>query len=293
MDDLKQAYKTMGLEEFVSREEVEKRYTTLMKRERTRAKSNEEDGSDFAQITAAYRIILAYEDQKFTQAFNEQEYGKYKNMAGQAQKLDHFWRYYKFHTLGAIALIALIIYGIVSYIDHKEHEKYLASLPPIDLDVSFMGTFMEQDGNDSEAVNESILKSFPDWKRMQSNVIFVPGDDANQYAYLQKALVTLISEKPDIYVMDRFMFEYIGGQDVLMKLEDIPELSEAVGSELGLKLNTEANPAGAVYGIDLSESQLFKDLPLMKEDLIVGIRQGAERSDNAIRFIKQYLDTNP
>lgn len=293
MDDLKQAYKTMGLEEFAPREEVEKCYTTLMKRERSRAKSSEEDGSDFAKVTEAYRLILAYEDQKYKEAFNEQEYGKYKNMAGQAQKLDHFWRYYKFHTFGAIALIALIIYGIVSYIDHREHEKYLASLPPIDLDVSFMGTFMEQDGSDTEAVNQSMLKSFPDWKRMQSNIIFVPGDDANQYAYLQKALVTLISEKPDVYIMDRFMFEWIGGQDVLMKLEDIPELSEAAGGELGLELKTEANPAGAVYGFDMSESQLFDDIPLLKEDLIIGIRQGAERTDNAIRFIKQYLDTNP
>lgn len=293
MDDLKQAYKMMGLEEFAPREEVEKRYTTLMRRERSRARSNEDGESDFAKVTEAYRLILAYEDQKFTQTFNEQEYGKYKNMAGQAQKLDHFWRYYKFHTLGAIALVALIIYGIVSYIDHREHEKYLASLPPIDLDVSFMGTFLEQDGSDTEDVTASMLKSFPEWKRMQSNIIFVPGDEANQYAHLQKAMVTLISEKPDVYILDRFMFEWIGQQDVLMKLEEIPGLAEAAGGEFAQSLKTESNPDGSVYGFDLSETQLFKDLPLMKGDLIVGIRAGAERSDHAIKFIQQYLDTSP
>lgn len=293
MDDLKQAYKTMGLEEFAPREEVEKRYTTLMKKERSRASSSAEGGSDFAQVTEAYRLILAYEDQKYKQAFNEQEYGKYKSMAGQAQKLDHFWRYYKYHTIGAIALIALIIYGIVSYVDHREHQKYLASLPPIDLDISFMGLFMEQEGSTLDDVNAAMLKSFPDWKRMQSNIIFVPGEDGNQYAYLQKAFVTVATEKPDVYIMDRFMFEWLGQQDILMKLEDIPELSDAAGSELGQKLKTQASPEEAVYGMDLTESQLFEDLPLMKDDLIVGIRVDAERPEKAIQFIKQYVDTNP
>jgi hypothetical protein len=296
VEDLKLAYKTMGLEENATRDDVEKRYTTLMKRERSRAKSggpgDAAEESDFAKVTEAYRLILAHEDKKITEAFNEQEYGKYKNMAGQAQKLDHFWRYYKFHTFGAIAVIALIIYGIVSYIDHKEHQRYLASLPPIDLEVSFMGLFLEPEGSEISAVNESILQSFPDWKRVESNIVFVPEEDANQYAYLQKALVTVMSEKPDIYVMDRFMFEWIGGQGALMKLEDFPELANAVSGSLALKHRTEDDPAPAVYGIDLTDTKLFQDIPLMKKEMVVGIRVDAQHPENAVKFIQQYLSTS-
>lgn len=300
MENLKQAYKTMGLQEFADKAEVEKRYTTLLKRERTRAKSqsaesasSETDSDEFTRITEAYRLILAHEDQKITQAFNEQEYGKYKGMAGQAQKLDHFWRYYKFHTFGAIALFAAIIYGIVSYIDHREEQKYLASLPPIDLSVSFMGLFMEPEGNEPYAVAQSMLKSFPDWKRVESSILFIPKDDASQYAYLQKAVVTLISEVPDIYIMDREMFQWIGGQGALMKLEDKPELSAYMNGELALKLKTEENGTEAVYGIDLAKSQLFTDLPLVKTDLIAGIRNNAPNPENAVKFIEAYAKSLP
>ncbi|MCR2806481.1 J domain-containing protein [Paenibacillus soyae] len=297
MEDLKQAYKTMGLEENAPKDEVEKRYTTLMKRERSRAKSGGPDDaaeeSDFAKVTEAYRFILAQEDKKFTEAFNEQEYGKYKNMAGQAQKLDHFWRYYKVHTFGAIAVIALIIYGIVSYIDHKEHERYLASLPPVDLEVTYMGLFMEQEGSDIKAVNEKMLQTFTDWKRVESSIIFVPQEDGNQYAYLQKAVVTVMSEKPDIYVMDKFMFEWMGGQGALKKLEDIPELAEAAAGDKAMKHQTEDDPAPVVYGIDLTDTKLFDDLPLMKKEMVVGIRVDAPHPENAVKFIQEYLASTP
>jgi uncharacterized protein YneF (UPF0154 family) len=293
MDGLNKAYETMGLAPLASKEEVEKRYTTLMRRERSRTKLQGDESasgdSDFAKVTEAYKQILAYEDRKITDAFNEQEYGKYKGMAGKAQKMDHFWRYYKVHTFVAIALIAAIIYGINSYIDKREHEKYLASLPPIDLDVSFYGTFMQPEGKDNtESVNDFLMGAIPEWKRVQSNIVFVPQDDMNQYAYLQKAVVTLMSEKPDLYVMDRAMFEWIGMQGALLPLDGKPEIAGASEDRL-LKLSTEDVPEETVYGIDLKDTALFKELPLAKADLIVGIRVNAERPDNALRFIETHL----
>ena len=123
LEDLKEAYALMGLEEFAPKEEVDKRYTTLMRRARSRARLEDESASqeeDFSKVTAAYQLILAHEDRKITDAFNEQEYGKFKGMAGKAQKMDHFWRYYKIHTFVAIALIVALIYGINCYIDKRE-----------------------------------------------------------------------------------------------------------------------------------------------------------------------------
>lgn len=293
MDGLNKAYETMGLAPLAPKEDVEKRYTTLMRRERSRSKLADDESasgdSDFAKVTEAYKQILAYEDRKITDAFNEQEYGKYKGMAGKAQKMDHFWRYYKVHTFVAIALIAVIIYGINSYIDKREHEKYLASLPPIDLDVSFYGTFMQPEGKDNtEDINVFLQSAIPDWKRVQSNIVFVPQDDMNQYAYLQKAVVTLMSEKPDLYVMDRAMFEWIGMQGALLPLDGKPEIAGASDDRL-LKLSTEDVPEETIYGIDLKDTALFKELPLAKNDLIVAIRVNAERPDNALRFIEAHL----
>ncbi|MFD0586608.1 J domain-containing protein [Paenibacillus sp. GCM10027627] len=307
MDNLKQAYETMGLTEAAPKEEVEKRYMTLMRRERSRSMGGQSQNNsspdgvevDFAQITTAYKLILAHEDGKITQAFNEREYGKYKGMADKAQKLDHFWRYYKFHTLGAIALVALLIYGITSYVDYREEQKYLASLPPIDLSVGFMGTFMEDEDNGINALNDAMLKSFPDWKRLESSIVFVPQEQMNRYAYLQKALVTMISEKPDIYLMDRYMFEWIGNQGALTKLNEIPELASAVQGPNSLKLTVEevgieGSGTEAVYGFDLGKSQLFKQLPMASAgELIVGIRSDAAHPEKAIQFIETFLKTVP
>ncbi|RJE89757.1 J domain-containing protein [Paenibacillus sp. 1011MAR3C5] len=294
MDDLKQAYKVLGLKEHASKEEVEKRYSTLVRREKARSKSGDRAGDEeFRQVTVAYRLILAREDEKFTQAFNEKEYGKYKNMAGKAQKLDHFWRYYKIHTLGAIALIGIIIYGIMSYIDHKEHERYLASLPPIDLQVTFMGTFMEENGQEKDLVMNTLMEPFPEWKRLEYSTIFVPQDEMNRYAYLQKALVTVMAEIPDLYLMDKYMFEWLGPQGALLPLDDRPELSAYADGPAALELKTEDDPEGSVYGLDLSKSDLFKDLPMMKVELIAAVRTNAERPDNAVKFIEHYAKTIP
>lgn len=294
MDDLKQAYKTLGLKENAPKEEVEKRYSTLVRREKARSKSGDPAGDEeFRQVTAAYRLILARDDEKFAQEFNEKEYGKYKGMADKAQKADHFWRYYKWHTIGAIALVGIIIYGIMSYIDHKEHQRYLASLPPMDLQVTFMGTFMEESGQEKDLVTNALMKPFPEWKRLEYSTIFIPQDDMNRYAYLQKALVTVMSEIPDLYLMDKYMFEWIGLQEALLPLDERPELAAYANGPAGLELKPEKNPEGSVYGIDLSKSDLFKELPMMKIELVAGVRANAERPDNAIKFIEHYAKTIP
>lgn len=297
LDGLKEAYEKLGLQEFAPREEVEKKYTTLLRRERSRKQQSVEsasDAPDFAEVTAAYKAILAYEDSKFTEAFNEKEYGKYKSMAGKVQKLDHFWRYYKIHTFVAIALIAALIYGINSYIDKREYQKYLASLPPIDLSVSFYGAFIEPDTKEvkdaAAARNDFLMSAVPEWKRVESSIVFVPQDEMNQYAYLQKAVVMLMSEKSDIYIMDRAMFEWIGKQGALLSLDGKPEI-EGVSDDRQLKLSTNDVPEEHVYGINLKGSKLDKDLPLYKpeEDLIIGVRVNADRPENALKFIETHI----
>ncbi|OBZ13892.1 molecular chaperone DnaJ [Bacillus sp. FJAT-26390] len=298
MEELKQAYETMGLPELAAKEEVEKRYTTLMRQARSRTQQQKDDAGDaedsFAKITQAYRLILEYEDRKLTDAFNEQEYGKYKKMAGQAQKMDHFWRYYKFHTLGAIAAVALIIYGVISFMNYREEQERLASLPPVDLNVSFMGNYMlKDDAPKEEPIESALLTAFPEWKRFVSTVTFVPADEQSQMAYMQKAVLILATEHPDVYIMDRNIFEWIGNQGVLMNLDnDVNgELKPLLKDGLTLKAKTEDDTVEHVYGIDISKSALVDQLPLYKENMIIGIRLDSKNPEKAREFIKKYLRT--
>ncbi|WP_138753214.1 J domain-containing protein [Paenibacillus sinopodophylli] len=298
MDELKQAYETMGLPELAAKEEVEKRYTTLMRKDRSRTqqqKDNAESTDDsFAKITQAYRLILEHENRKLTDAFNEQEYGKYKKMAGQAQKMDHFWRYYKFHTFGAIAAIALIIYGVISFMNYREEQERLANLPPIDLSVSFMGNYMlREDAPKEEPIENALLTAFPEWKRFVTNVTLVPSDQQAQYAYLQKAVLVLATEHPDVYILDKGIFEWVGTQGVLINLDDDVngDFKPLLKDGLAMKLKTEDDTEEHVYGIDISNSALVDQVPLYKENMIIGIRADSKNPENARTFIKTYLAT--
>lgn len=298
MDELKQAYETMGLPELAAKEEVEKRYTTLMRQARSRTQQ-QKDGAgaaddSFKKITQAYRLILAYEDRKLTDAFNEQEYGKYKKMAGQAQKMDHFWRYYRFHTLGVIAAIALIVYGVISFMNYREEQERLANLPPVDLNISFMGNYMlKADAPKEEPIEKALLTAFPEWKRFIAAVTFVPADEQMKFAYLQKAVLILSTEHPDVYIMDREIFEWIGKQDMLLNLDnDVSgELKPLMKDGVAVKLKTNEDTEEHVYGIDLSNSALVDQVPLYKESMIIGIRLDSKNPDKAKEFIKKYLAT--
>ena len=145
MDELKKAYES-GLPEGASKDDVEKRYFLLIRRERA-SRQREETGQpdeqalSLEEINRAYKLILEYDEKKTMEQFNAAAYGKYKGMAGSAQKVDHFFSYYKFHVLGVIALILIVIFGTKAYVDHRHKMAELAKLPPIDVSVSFFGEY--------------------------------------------------------------------------------------------------------------------------------------------------------
>lgn len=302
MEDIKQAYEELGLEPFVDKEEVEKRYSTLLRKERSRAKLGEEASNDptfdFGKITEAYRAILDYETKQYTEAFEEKEYGKYKKMAGQAKKFDHFWRYYKVHTFISVLLVAALIYGVVVFMERQEEKRYLASLPPIDVKVSFLGNFYNTSEDDSfTTTNHKLLADFPEFERFETDMIYVPDDPSMQYAYLQKAFVMLMTEKPDIYIVDEAMMNWAGGQGVFTSLEDVASLNELKDTKYAVRATVmdgeEVVAEDQFFTIDLSESALADELPIAFSKLYVGIRADAPRPEAALAFIEKYAATLP
>lgn len=305
MDELIQAYKTMGLPENASKEEVDKRYTILMRQARSRQKLSTEANADnapsvdFENVTRAYRLILDHENQQATEQFNQQEYGKYKKMAGTAAKVDHFWRYYKVHVFGGILAVALIIYGIVSFIDHREEQARLASLPPIDLYILYFGEYFINDGDGGngtvEQLEEALLAQFPEWKRFKVNLTYVPVETKDQMdmASQQKAMIVMATEKPDIYIMDTTTFDRFAAQGVLLNLDDIAtgSVKEALTTDAAHKQITEDDPTEHVYGIDISKSSINDNLPVIaKNNFIAGIRVNTVNSEKALQLINEFLE---
>jgi len=300
MEDLKQAYETLGLPEGAGKEEVEKRYFILIRRARSSQQREDADQTDavpvdIEAVNRAYRLILDREEQKIQEAYNEKTYGKYRKMAGSAQKVDHFFSYYKFHLLGAIALIALIIYGIYAYVDHKHKQEELAKLPPANLEITFFGDYLSSDAfnPDLKPVEDKLLKQFPDWKRVIAHLTYVPSEIKSEQdsAFIQKSILDLISNKSDVYVLDKANFAKLAGDGALLELGTGAAASlQKFAEDKGVKSATEDNPAQKVYGIHITGSPLLKELPLHGKQYIAGIRADSKRAASAVQFITRYAE---
>ncbi|EXX87822.1 molecular chaperone DnaJ [Paenibacillus darwinianus] len=299
-DDIKRAYETLGLQENAPKEDVEKRYGLLLRQARARQMRQETDHADddFSAVNRAYRLITDRENHQAVSALNDEQYGRYKRFAGLAEKLDHFFRYYKWHLIGAIAAVALVIYGITAYSDQRAEQARLAALPPADLTGTILGQFyLPQDTPDTVPVEAAILGQMPEWQRVEFDLLSfnMEGQSQIDMAMQQKVIVQLATERPDVYLLDRNTFDWFVRNGVLMNLD-----AEAEGRLKGLLTEDTAVKAAAkddtsehVYGIDVSRSVYANALPLVKNSMVIGVRVDSKNANNALLLIERYLRQIP
>lgn len=306
MDQMKDAYEKLGLPETATSEELDDRYTLLMRQARSEQRRDPDKSDEveerFSEVTKAYNYILEEEKRKSLEELSRKKYGKFKGMAGAAEKTEHFFRYYRYHVLGGLALIAIIIYAIISIYNHRAEQDRLAKLPPVDLSVMFLGSYITPDGGqDYTAIEDAILAQFPEWKRVQVSVTYVPSLEAgspNDAALLQKAMLVLATERSDLYIMDQTAFDWVGNQGIIRSLE--PELEgkfkSLVTPDMLKKTKTDEETSGEtskeIYAVNIINSPLSKELPLAKSDMIAGVQPDSERESNALTFITHYLEAS-
>jgi len=291
---LKQAYAELGLPEDADREALDNRYYVLMRRARTQkmreggeAPAGERVDED--KVNAAYRYIKDYEEEQAKAAYARETYGDDPKKAARAVKRAHFFHYYKFHILGAIVLLIAIGYGIKSYVDHRHEQAELAKLPPVDVSVMFFGNYLYGDGinPDTKPIDADILKQFPDWKRVVSQITYVPAETRSEQdmALMQKSMLVLMTDKSDVYIADKVNFDKLATQGGLIPLD-----GDGFPVGVQLKSKTEDDTSERVYGIDLSGSALMKALGIQgSTEFIAGIRINAKHPDQAKAFIRHYL----
>ncbi|MEK0316575.1 J domain-containing protein [Cohnella sp. 56] len=291
---LKQAYAELGLPEDADRETLDNRYYVLVRRARTQKMRDSGDTPpservDEEKVSAAYRFIKDYEEAQAKAAYARETYGDDPKKAARAVKRAHFFHYYRLHILGAIVLLIAIGYGIKSYVDHRHEQAELAKLPPVDVSVMFFGNYFYGEGlnPDTEQINERILEQFPDWKRVVSEITYVPAETRSEQdmALLQKSMLVLMTDKSDVYIMDKINFDKMAPQEGLLPLD-----GENIPGKDQVKSKTEKDTAERVYGVDLSGSPLLKELGVQGTDeFIAGIRATAKHPEQAKAFIRHYL----
>lgn len=301
MEDLKQAYAALGLPETASKEELENRYYLLTRRARAQKMREPSDNSpeeaiDIEAVTEAYRFIRDYEEEQAKARYEEEHYGKYKKMAGKKQKWDHFIHYYKFHVLIGIVVVIAIVFGVKSYVDHQAEKERLAKLPPPNLRVMFYGNYFYKGSFsvDTEEMGEQVRLQFPDWQRVISNLTYVPTDikSSQDIAFMEKSMINLLDDKSDLFIMDKAGFERLAPNELFVPLDTLPGKGASLAaSDRAVKSSLKDVPSSEkAYGIDLSGSQIAKDMDLQGSgEFIAAVGIKAAHPDSAVEFIEHYM----
>jgi hypothetical protein len=311
MDDLKKAYETLGLTDKATIDEIEHKYFLLIRREKARlnkssskiqvsSTSNRESKENmnaiidsaeekFALVNAAYQLIIAHER---TQKM-EQNYPELKTKSQARIKLEHFWEYYRFHTIAGIIGFIILILIAQTVIENKRQKDYEASLPPINLSISLFGAYQTKNLDaDLSPLEKNIMQMMTQWQRIQINLVYSPIEAKDQFdmAYQQKSVIALVTENPDIYITDAENFQRLATQNLFKPVNDFySKLFDVLGDTTLHYAQPEEQPEKIAYGIDISNSPIFKNQFINNQAKIICIRIDAQNLDHAIALIRELL----
>jgi len=277
---LQQAYETLGLPVDASREEIEERYFLLLKKVKTGQAVDEE------AVSRAYKTIIEAMRESKVRELEQMYYGD----SVFKRKMADFWVKYRTHVI--VSAIVLILAGVIlnTVLNQRAMRIAEANRPPIDVYALFVGEFFHD--NEHE-LPERMLADFPEWQRVDALISYAPENprDPFEVAALQKNVITIMSERPDLYVTDPFNFESLMFQSAFLPLDDLADKFPAGSLVRG---QADSDDAPHVYGIDVSASPLFAKWGIIdKGERIIGIRYDTERLDNAIAFVQKLLAGTP
>lgn len=267
MMELHKAYEIINIQPDCTVEELDKRYDQLLRVE------SRQDHLD--QINEAYRIIYSHllkSDDSSNRSFRK--------------KAENFFYHYK--NIVIFGGILLILFGSLLYtlIDSQIEKRKEANLPPASLEVMFFGDYVDED---LALFDQKILDLFPAWDSVNSEIIYAPSDANSQMdmAAMQKSVVIMATETPDIYILDKNHYEKFMDLAPFLALDQLEEkLPNDNVQESHLNyFQKESDDHERLYGIDLIDHKLFKGLAMENDNKIAVILSGSENEKNALDFL--------
>jgi hypothetical protein len=296
--ELREAYSILGLTDDASKEDVDNRYALLLKKqrsERNRTNSNNnqtEESLNYDTVNQAYRRIVQHNKEQASLAF-EQKYYTAAHRKWKLDKLDYFWQYNKIRIISALLVLIVIIYGFNTYLDKKAERLALAKLPPANIEIMFYGDFYTEN---VEQLEQALLDQMPGWQRVIISVTPIPKDPSDPYAVAlqQKAMIALMTIKPDMYIMDRAAFEILSSQNALLNAKEWlgaiePQLTDKQ-KQFG---QSENDTEPQFYGVNVSKNTVFKNKELHGEEQIVGLRFDSRHKESARQLVELFLQKSP
>jgi len=262
--DLKTAYKILHVQENCSMEELTKQYYALTENKLKR--------DELEKIQHAYNTIRADIEAKTPQ--QKPTFG---------EKAKDFLFIYRSHLV--IGLIALFVVGTIGFsvIKGQIQKSKESNLPTPDIEILLFGNF--DSDLDMTKIENQIYGDYSNWKRVETQLVYAPtGVDAQlSYAEQQKSSVMLATEKPDIYIFDREHYEQFLDDDAFVTLDDVFDDQSTNEQLLTYQPDNEKNEH--IYGVDLTDSSLFKNTTIEDNTKIAVIRKNAKQLENAKQFL--------
>ncbi len=262
MNQNEQAYEDLGLSIDATRQQVEKRYHNVIHRlhgKKNRGSLSMMDEIQWKSVNQAYRLILNAEIDKQIGEYREKHYGKYKRYSKAAENIDHFLYYNKIQLIGCMILFLFVGFFIIGYKHLQQEQSVVANLPVPDLSIMVAVDDMQNlEYTSEQALEQQLLPLMPEWSHIKSK---------RQSMMQSNSLLMVLTENPDLYILDRSQFIQLLRLGYLAKIDDWDS-----------------------YGIDLSHGELPGMLGLYEKPLIAAVRVNALQPDNAIRFIHRLYD---
>lgn len=297
---VQEARKILGVIKGSTKDDIEKKYDIVLKKYRLLKLDGTLDikaEEDFEKKTEAYRIIMGYEvDAPKVERKDTYTDKAFKKAGIDRKKADNFFHYYKFHILISIIVIIVVALTVKSFVTRVEP----------DITIAFMGEVNQQE---FDTVGTKIKQSIPEIKEVSfdSAVLTDNYNDPQAYAYMSKAMVLLAASDTDLFIVNKYAYDKYANSGPFMELEEVAkelnidvtasdylklrvvdEWDEPTNENEERKVKTYKDAQPKLYGIDVTNSEFFKDVNVIGPEKILVVKVEPENRDLILKLIKLF-----
>jgi hypothetical protein len=284
LEQKKNAYEILGVNKDASKNEIERRYTILLKKHRLENSKNSDD-KEFDEITEAYNLLMGYSTELPVERKNKKPNPVLKKLGINEEKAANFLHYYKHHIIISIIVLVVLITSVKSCVTR---------VPP-DFNIAFIGNYLY---TDTEPLRENILDNWPEIKEISIDGAMISGNSESEvgYAMQMKAAVLFGGGDIDVFILDKYNFERYAKQEAFISLDQLVEelgIDMEKNKEYILKAETEESDGKEyLYGVDVSGSKMFEGTGIKGDEKIAAIFVGTKRYDLAVKFLDILLESS-
>ncbi len=268
MQNIKDAYSTLGVRENATKDEITKKYRLILRKYEQRDENGTPllmDKEAFDEISKAYDLLMGYEPQET------------KKRNSTLLKIENFIYYHKVHVLVGIFILFVAAVAL----------SYFLGRVTYDLRVVFRGDYYYQE---MKVMEDEIKNSLPDIKQPQVTINPTVKIDASiAPGYRIKETAQLSNGDIDVLVLDKDSFDSFVKLGVLSPLDEfLSDWGIASDSSKVYKAKGEDGKTH-VYGIDLYGNKMVMDTEIKGNTFIASICQKNKNSKNTLKFMKLLL----